>query len=143
MEERLMAWKPSYALAPISKAARMLAEATTLEEIRQVENLAQRARDYAKAAGLGRDASNSAARIMLDARRKTGETLATMKERGELATKENGGVSQAATPLLTLTDLGLTRSQSSRYQQEASAKPTRQRVAPVGVEAGCEITIFW
>ena len=43
-----------------------------------------------------------------------------MQERGELATKQDGRpeVSQPAT--LTLDDLGVTRSESSRYQLEAS-----------------------
>jgi hypothetical protein len=64
-----------------------------------------------------------------DSENKTGETLATMKERGELAEHVGRNGSQAATH--SLEDLGLTRSQSSRYQQEASAKPTRQRETPV------------
>lgn len=110
------------ALAPLSKAGRMLAEAKTLDEILHVENLAQRARDFAKAEKLGREAQNQAGRIMLDARRKAGDTLRLMKERGELADRGDNQhttrSSQAA--ITTLADLGLTLSQSSRYQAEAS-----------------------
>jgi uncharacterized protein YjiS (DUF1127 family) len=60
------------------------------------------------------------ARLMLDARRKAGETIRLMKERGELAERgrDRKEMSQAAT--FKLDDIGLTRSQSSRYQQEAS-----------------------
>lgn len=105
------------AITTIEKAARMLAEATTLEDILRVENLAQRARDYARAADWGREAQNTAAVICLDARRKAGETLAEMKERGELAERVGRNGSQAATHL---EDIGLTKSQSSRYQAEAS-----------------------
>ena len=76
-------------LATLSKATRMLAEATTIQDIMAVENLAQRARDYAKAAGMGREATNNAAIIMLNAQRKAGETLIAMQRRGELA--EQGG----------------------------------------------------
>ena len=56
-----------------------------------------------------------------EARRKAGETIQLMQERGELATGKIGPgkkVSQPATPFSTLDDLGLTRSQSSRYQLE-------------------------
>ena len=49
-------------VAPIPNIEKMLAKATTIGEIRSVENLAQRARDYAKAARMGRDAVNRAAR---------------------------------------------------------------------------------
>ena len=59
----------------------------------------------------------SAKKVELDARRKAGETLVAMKERGELAENQHCR-SQNATS--TLDDLGLTKSQSSRYHQEAS-----------------------
>jgi hypothetical protein len=109
------------AIATISKAQRMLEKAATLDEILHVENLAQLARDYAKKARLGRESINVAARLALDARRKAGSTLKAMMERGELAKPGKSQMSQRAT--LTLEDLGLTRSQSSRYQQEASVPP--------------------
>jgi hypothetical protein len=108
-------------IALLSKAKQMLVEARTIPDILKVENLAQRARDYAKKAGMGRDAANSAELIALDARRKAGETLQTMKKRGELATKESGRpkkVSHAG--IHTLDDLGLTLNQASRYQMESS-----------------------
>jgi hypothetical protein len=54
---------------------------------------------------------------MLDARRKAGETLRAMKERGELAENQHSRSHGGTT---TLIDLGLTKNQSSRYQQEAS-----------------------
>jgi N6-adenosine-specific RNA methylase IME4 len=98
----------------------MLAEAKTLDEILHVENLAQRARDFAKAAGLGRTAWNQAAVVMLNARRKAGQTLIEMKHRGELAARganPKKRKSQAGT--ITIDDLGLTKNQSSRYQKEA------------------------
>lgn len=113
------------ALQPIVKAHRLLAEAKTLEDFLQVENLAQRARDFAKAAGLGRRTMNEAARIMLDARRHAGLTLIAMKERGELATRGDA-MSQRGTSV-TLDDLGLSRNQSSRYQQEASVPDDQYR----------------
>lgn len=107
----------SSAIALLPQAGRMLEKAVTIEEIRKVENLAQLAREYAKAAGLGREAINTATRHGLDARRKMGTVLKTMRERGELAERGKRNMSQRATFILE--DLGLTRSQSSRYQQEA------------------------
>jgi N6-adenosine-specific RNA methylase IME4 len=114
----------------------MLAEATTIEDILHVENLAQRARDFADAAGMGREACNAASTIMLDARRKAGDTLQLMKERGELAERGRPEqTSQAAT--YTLESIGLTRSQSSRYQQEASVPEEEYQTWLTGiVESG-------
>jgi hypothetical protein len=115
-------------LTPISKAAKMLAEAKTLDEILHVENLAQRAKDFARAAGLGREAHQHAATVMLNARRKAGETLRLMRDRGDLDRGQGGdrkSRSQAAT--VKLEDLGLTKSQSSRYQLEASVPEDEYR----------------
>jgi len=110
-------------IAVVSKMQRMLEKATTVDEIRHVENLAQRAREYAKAPGLGRDAVNRAGRLALDARRKTGATLKAMRDRGELAERGRKQISQRA--IFTLDDLDLTLSDSSRYQLEASV-PQKQ-----------------
>ena len=63
-----------------------------------------------------------AKRMELDARRKAGQTLGVMKERGELDAGQGGdrkSRSQAAT-VKTLDDLDLTKSESSRYQAEAA-----------------------
>jgi hypothetical protein len=61
------------------------------------------------------------ARLMLDARRKAGETIRIMKERGELDCGMGGNRrSQSHAGTVKLDDLGLTKNQSSRYQQEAS-----------------------
>ena len=105
-------------IAMISKVQRALERATTIEEIRNVENLAQRTREYAQAAGLGRDSVNTAACYALDARRKAGTTLMAMRERGELTERGEKQIYQHG--IFTLKDLGLTGNQSSRYQQEAS-----------------------
>jgi hypothetical protein len=55
--------------------------------------------------------------IALDARRKVGETLKAMKEWGELA---EGKPKPSQAGRVTLSDIGLTYNQSSRYQMEAS-----------------------
>jgi hypothetical protein len=146
---RAMNNRPNHSeIALISRAQRMLAEARSIDDVLHVENLAQRARDFAKEAGLGRDAVNACARHALDARRMAGAMLKEMKDRGELAERgrkakkrrpatTNSEMSQPATfefetsratpniemsqpATFTLKALGVTRSRSSRYQQEAS-----------------------
>lgn len=62
-------------LARLSAAARMLAEAKTLDEIKQVHDIATAAATYARAAKIGLEAQNSAAEIKLSAERKAGELL--------------------------------------------------------------------
>jgi len=110
-------------IAVLSKVQLMLEKATTTDEIREVENLAQLARKYAKDAGLGRDAVNRAQRVALDARRKAGATLKAMKERGELAERGRKQIYQRGR--FTLRDLGLTFNDSSFYQLEASVPQKR------------------
>jgi len=108
------------ALAPISKAAKMLAEAKTLDEILRVEDVAKQVKLFIQTAKLGREAERQASIIMLGARRKAGDTIREMQERGELATQSNGRPKVYHDATLTLDALGLTRCQSFRYQQEAS-----------------------
>ncbi len=109
------------ALAPLDNARRMLAEATTIQDIMRVANLAQRAADFAKAARLGLAVSNQAKEIELLARRKAGETLLELKRAGEIKEgkpERDGKLYQRGT--VTLGDLGLSRNESSRLQREAS-----------------------
>lgn len=59
-------------LARLSAAARMLAEAKTLDEIKQVHDIATAAATYARAAKIGLEAQNHAAEIKLSAERRGG-----------------------------------------------------------------------
>ena len=67
------------ALANLSKAARMLAESKTLEEVKHIMNIAEAARTYARAAKLGLQAYNDAAEVKVRAERKAGEMLAQLE----------------------------------------------------------------
>ena len=67
------------ALVKLEGAVRMLAEAGTLEEVKNVHDIAQAAAEYARAARLGLEAQNSAAEIKLRAERKAGEMLAGLE----------------------------------------------------------------
>lgn len=72
------------ALANLSAATQALAAASTLEEVKQIHDMAQAAQTYARAAKLGLEAQNHAAEIKLRAERKAGELLAQL-ERDERA----------------------------------------------------------
>jgi len=104
----------------VTDAARMLAEARSLDDIRKVRNMAQRAQDYAKAARLGLEAQNSAAAIRLEAEAKAGEMLADSKASGERDAGSGGdrrSPSQPAT--VKLDDIGVDKDESSRWQAVA------------------------
>ena len=83
---------------------------------------------------------------MLDARRKAGDTLKAMQDKGELAVPGDA-MSQRGTSA-TLKDLGLTRNQSSRYQQEATvAEPVYrewvERINPEPLEVNGSTSSTW
>jgi N6-adenosine-specific RNA methylase IME4 len=63
------------ALARLSAAAAMLAEARTMDEIKAIHDIATAAQVYARAAHIGMEAQNHAAEIRLLAERKAGELL--------------------------------------------------------------------
>lgn len=64
--------------ARLSAATTALAEARTLEDVKQILDIAEAARTYARAAKLGLEAANHAAEIKLRAERKAGELLAQL-----------------------------------------------------------------
>jgi hypothetical protein len=120
-------------LSLIAEARRHLVEAQTLPDVRRVMEAASVAVDAAQRAAklaegqrlaaevvdAASDAANDAAAIRNEAQAKAGEMLRQMAERGQ---RETGGrpqkPSQAAT--VSLDDLGVTRSESSRWQQVAA-----------------------
>ncbi len=113
-------------IALISRAKRMLETVKSFDDILAVANLAARARDLANAAGASRETVNAATRIMLDARRLAGQTLTEMKAAGQLDAGKGGNRKSRSQPgTVKLPDLGLTKNQSARYQQEASVPQER------------------
>jgi N6-adenosine-specific RNA methylase IME4 len=97
----------STALAPLEYARQMLAEATSVDAVKDIRDKAEALRLYARQAGYGLEMQNECAELKLRAERQAGELLAGMPELGR-------GKSR------TLPDLGLSYSQSSRWQQLAS-----------------------
>jgi len=111
-------------LARLSAAARMLAEAKTMDEIKQVHDIATAAATYARAAKIGLEAQNHAAEIKLSAERRAGELLKQLERNTPQTANPTGlptsnvghGVSEYAT---VLTDTGTSRQDASRWQRIA------------------------
>jgi len=122
-------------LALIEDAARMLAEARSLDDIRDIKSLAVAAQAYARKNGLGLDAQNNAGAIAIEAGIRLGEVLAEMRENDARASRggDRGGerTSQNGTfDPPTLADLGISRRESAQAQAlAASADEVRESVA--------------
>ena len=101
-------------LALVRKVQRALAEARSIDEIKNVRDQAEAVRMYVRSARLGLEIQNHAAEVKLCAERKAGKLLAECRLRGG----DRRSTSHDAT--LKLSDLGITRDQSSRWQLEAS-----------------------
>jgi hypothetical protein len=127
---------PTYAVA--------LADATTVEEIKQLRDQFSAAQQWAKDRRLGVENENKAAEWVLRAERKIGQALLSLKEEGRL---REGTISDDDSSRVTLTGLGLTLNESSNYQRVASlpddlfenmirvAKEARERIAKVNFYA--------
>lgn len=101
-------------IAILGNIACALAEAETLPEIKTLRDKAEAARAYAKAANMGLDLQNRAAEFKLRAERKAGALLSRLSLRG------GDRRSPQANRRLSLDDMGISRSQSRRWQLIAS-----------------------
>ena len=101
----------------------MLSEAKNMDDILHIRDIAEAARVYAKAAKLGLENQNEAAEIKIRAERKAGEMLAQMpKAEGGQPYQEKNSTGNIVLPVdtPTLSDLGIEKMQSSRWQMVAS-----------------------
>jgi hypothetical protein len=123
---------------PISLARRALAEATTLPDMKDVRSWAEALRAYAKSRGMGIEAENQAAEVVIRAERKMGTELIRMAEAGERTVAGTGGSRllgripglpagerKAFTAVVnaggaTLAGMGVTPRQSSHWQRLAT-----------------------
>lgn len=127
----------STALAKLSAAASMLAEAKNLDEIKQIRDIATAAQAYAAAAHLGLEAQNNAAEIKLRAERKAGELLAQLeREQGERTDLTSSNDGQGSEYRAVLDDTATTRQDANRWQRiaELPDEPFEQFVAETKAE---------
>ena len=105
-------------LVKLDEARRALAEASTLQEIKDIRDKAEAIKAYVKAAGYSLEMQNQAAETKLRAERKGGELLKEMQKN-----KGGGDTSKhrlhRATSAPSLKDLGIEKTQSMRWQQIA------------------------
>lgn len=133
------------ALIKLDAARQALAESRDLSEIKAIRDQAEAMRQYAKAAQMGLEAQNHAAEIKLRAERRAGELLGEMdrQPRGR-PEKTSPDVTFTVEPIArpTLTDIGVTRMQSHRWQAVAAVpEPVfEQHVAEVRGKPEGEIT---
>jgi N6-adenosine-specific RNA methylase IME4 len=114
-------------LIKLDTAQRALAEARTLPDVKQIRDTAAALQQYAKQQAYSLEIQNQAAEIKLRAERKAGELLRAMeKAKGASKPGTQRGTTrlhdETASP--TLADLGISKSQSHRWQLEASLPET-------------------
>lgn len=101
-------------------ARQALAECQRVDEVKDIRDKAEAMAAYARQAK-DQEMIMWATEIKVRAERKCGEMLRQSAERGERATREaNLSKSNDATSVPTLSEIGVTKDQSSRYQQLAS-----------------------
>lgn len=117
-------------LALLRNAAQMLAEADTIQKVKEFKDIALTAVDFAKHRKMGKDAIQYASSYVLEAERKLGEMLTETERakgtRGQLtgdvpkgARLVGGDAMIPPTDVPTLADLGLTKRESSEAQMLA------------------------
>lgn len=99
------------AVLPVDRLRAVVDQITTLEDARDLRDRAEALRVYARQAGLGLQAQNECAAVKLRAERRAGEILAKSLTLGRKRSHD---------ATVSLDELGITKSASSRWQRMAS-----------------------
>ena len=125
----------SQELVQFNQVMHALAEARSIDEVKQIRDKAEAVRKYAQSAALGLDAQNYAAEVKLRAERKAGSLLASLQLRG------GDRKSNRLHDRLTLTELGISQNQSTRWQLETKLPDDKfEQYLAATRAAGKEIT---
>lgn len=107
-------------LVQITAASAALAKASTMTDVLSVKNKAEAIRILLKSVGASLETQNKAAEIKLRAERKAGTLLAEMEDaEGNRHTKSKPRLDGSTMLPSSLAELGITKTQSSRWQAEA------------------------
>lgn len=124
-------------LVRFDAARHALAEARSVDEVKDVRDRAEALRLYMKQAGHGLEMQNDVAEIKLRAERRAGELLGEMEKHPGAATPLHDG--SALPPRLQ--ELGIGTTQSHRWQREASVPEAEfERHVAETKESGRELT---
>ena len=118
------------ALTPISQAQRMLAEAKTLPELKNLRDYATGAKAWAKARGMGIGAENEAAEVILRAERGIGHILSEVsRSPGGIPDQLSFATGQLTPYQQALMDVGLAREGEARGLRPGGPALDWQRLA--------------
>lgn len=130
-------------LAKLSKAAILLSEARTLEDVKKIHDIAEAARTYARAAKLGIEAANHAAEIKLRAERKAGEMLAQLEKKpGARMDKPPDRLSGGSEYRTVLEEQDILEKTAERWQSVACIEePVFEKHIAEVIKSGGELTM--
>lgn len=106
-------------VAKLETCGRLLSECQTAKDAKQLSDIAEAARVYAKRAGHSVDVVNKAVEYKIRAERRLGEILQTTEKAKPPGSNQHKLRSRTVTEAPTLRDLGVSKKVSSRAQQIA------------------------
>lgn len=109
----------NYALIHFNRAKSELAKATNIDEVKTIRDKAEALRVYAKQAGECLEMQNQCAEIKIRAERRAGEMLKNMPKNTGGGDTSGGNIVQPPQEPPKLSDIGINKSQSSRWQKIA------------------------
>lgn len=121
-----MAKKEILDLVKLSAARRAIAQAKTIDEIKEIRDKAEAARQYVKKRNMGLDAQNDIAEIVIEAEARAGQIIKEMQESGELAKRGGDRKSKTQDGCLKIEDLGIDDHQAVRWKLTDEVEPSKR-----------------